>query len=330
MFGALVFEYISNVVSGVSLPVIGSIGSLWRLVLGTVFVLVVWVLPGGVAGARARRRACPRSDRRQEPGRGGCRRGRGAVSLLRVDGLTKEFGGLTAVDGVTFGVESGETRAVIGPNGAGKSTLINCVTGLLRPTAGVVEFDGRDITDAPPHETVQAGMSKSFQTVSLFPSMTVAQNVEIAALAAENGSFSLDLLRRRDRMDGVHDIVDRMLDAVDLTGERDVEAESLPYGDKRRLEIGVALASEPEMLFMDEPTAGMSPDETADTVDLVEELRDDLGLTILIVEHDMEIIFRVADRIVVLNRGAVIADGTPETVQGNPDVQEAYLGGVEL
>jgi len=252
------------------------------------------------------------------------------VSLLRIDGLTKQFGGLTAVDDVSFGVDPGETRAVIGPNGAGKSTLINCVTGLLQPTAGVVEFDGEDITDAPPHETVQAGMSKSFQTASLFPSMTVAQNVEIAALAAENGSFSLDFLRRRDRMTGVHEIVDRMLDAVDLASEREIEAKNLPYGDKRRLEIAVALASEPEMLFMDEPTAGMSPDETADTVDLVEDLQADLGLTILIVEHDMEVIFRIADRIVVLNRGAVIADGPPEAVQGNPDVQEAYLGGVEL
>jgi branched-chain amino acid transport system ATP-binding protein len=252
------------------------------------------------------------------------------VSLLRIDGLTKQFGGLTAVDDVTFGVEGGETRAVIGPNGAGKSTLINCVTGLLTPTEGVVEFDGRDVTGAEPHEAVQAGMSKSFQTASLFPGMTVAENVEIAALAAENGSFSLDFLRRRDSMDEVHRVAERMLDAVSLLGDRDVEARNLSYGDKRRLEIAVALASEPEMLFMDEPTAGMSPDETAETVDLVEDLQDDLGLTILIVEHDMEVIFRIADRILVLNRGAVIADGPPESVQGDPEVQEAYLGGVEL
>jgi branched-chain amino acid transport system ATP-binding protein len=252
------------------------------------------------------------------------------VSLLRIDGLTKQFGGLTAVDDVSFGVESGETRAVIGPNGAGKSTLINCVTGLLAPTEGTVEFDGRDVTGAEPHEAVQAGMSKSFQTASLFPGMTVSENVEIAALAAENGSFSLDFLKRRDRMDEVHDVAERMLDAVSLLGDRAVEARNLSYGDKRRLEIAVALASEPEMLFMDEPTAGMSPDETAETVDLVEDLQDDLGLTILIVEHDMEVIFRISDRILVLNRGAVIADGPPEAVQGDEAVQEAYLGGVEL
>ncbi len=252
------------------------------------------------------------------------------MALLEVNGLTKQFGGLTAVDGVNFGVESGETRAVIGPNGAGKSTLINCVTGLLEPTEGRVEFDGQDVTGLPPHEAVQAGMSKSFQTASLFPAMTVAENVEIAALAAEHGSFSLDFLKRRDRMEEVHAVVDRMLSAVELRGVRDTEARNLPYGDKRRLEIAVALASEPEMLFMDEPTAGMSPDETADTVDLVEELQDDLELTILIVEHDMEIIFRISDRILVLNRGAVIADGAPSAVQGDTEVQEAYLGGVDL
>lgn len=252
------------------------------------------------------------------------------MSLLHIDGLTKQFGGLTAVDDVTFGVETGETRAVIGPNGAGKSTLINCITGLLTPTSGTVEFAGQDVTGVPPHEAVQAGMSKSFQTASLFPDMTVAENVEIAALAAEHGSYSLDFLKRRDEMDEVHDIVDRMVDAVGLASERGIDAKNLPYGDKRRLEIAVALASEPEMLFMDEPTAGMSPDETADTVDLVEELQESLGLTILVVEHDMEIIFRIADRILVLNRGAVIADGPPSEVQGDPEVQEAYLGGVEL
>ncbi|MFB6167592.1 MAG: ABC transporter ATP-binding protein [Haloferacaceae archaeon] len=252
------------------------------------------------------------------------------MALLAVEGLTKQFGGLTAVDAVDFGVESGETRAIIGPNGAGKSTLINCITGLLEPTEGRVEFDGQDVTGLPPHEAVQAGMSKSFQTASLFPGMTVSENVEIAALAAEHGSFSLDFLKRRDRMEGVHAIVDRMLSAVELDGARDTEAANLPYGDKRRLEIAVALASEPEMLFMDEPTAGMSPSETANTVDLVERLREELGLTILIVEHDMEVIFQISDRILVLNRGAVIADGPPGAVQGDAAVQEAYLGGVEL
>jgi branched-chain amino acid transport system ATP-binding protein len=252
------------------------------------------------------------------------------VSLLRTDGLTKQFGGLVAVDEVTFAVGSGQTRAVIGPNGAGKSTLINCITGALDPTAGSVEFDGEDITDRPPHETVQSGISKSFQTASIFPTMTVRENVQIAALASEHGSFRFDFLDRLSGFDGVHETTDRMLESVELLGDAGVEAGSLPYGDKRRLEIAIALASEPKLLLMDEPTAGMSPDETAATVDLVEQLQDELDLTILIVEHDMEIIFQIADRILVLNRGGVIADGTPTEVQDSEAVQEAYLGGVEL
>ncbi|MFC7070931.1 ABC transporter ATP-binding protein [Halobaculum lipolyticum] len=252
------------------------------------------------------------------------------MSLLETDGLTKQFGGLVAVDDVSFAVERGETRAVIGPNGAGKSTLINCITGALEPTAGTVQFDGEDITDTSPHETVQTGISKSFQTASIFPNMTVRENVEIAALAAEHGSFRFNFLKRLSDFSAVHETADEMMDAVDLLGDAGVEAGSLPYGDKRRLEIAIALASEPELLLMDEPTAGMSPDETADTVDLVERLQEELGLTILIVEHDMEIIFRIADRILVLNRGQVIADGTPEEVQESEQVQEAYLGGVEL
>jgi branched-chain amino acid transport system ATP-binding protein len=252
------------------------------------------------------------------------------VSLLETEELTKQFGGLTAVDHVSFEVDRGETRAVIGPNGAGKSTLINCITGMLEPTSGRVVFDEQDITGMEPHVAVQTGISKSFQTASIFPNMTVKENVELAALAAEHGSFQLNFMRKRETLDEVHRISERMLDAVELLGRREETAGSLPYGDKRRLEIAIALASEPEMLFMDEPTAGMSPEETNSTVDLIEDLQDDLGLTILIVEHDMEIIFRIADRILVLNRGRVIADGTPDEVRGDEDVQEAYLGGVEL
>ncbi|MFC7177341.1 ABC transporter ATP-binding protein [Halosegnis marinus] len=252
------------------------------------------------------------------------------MAILETHGLTKRFGGLTAVDDVDLTVDAGETRAIIGPNGAGKSTFINLVTGLLQPTEGSVTFDGTDITGQEPHEIVQRGVSKSFQTASIFPEMTVRENVQMAAMAAERGSFRFDFLKRRDSFTGVYDTTEEMLRAVELWGDRDTNAASLPYGDKRRLEIGIALASEPDLLFMDEPTAGMSPEETDATVDLVERLQDELGLTIVLVEHDMEIIFRIADRIAVLNRGSVIADATPDEVQGDPDVQEAYLGGVEL
>jgi branched-chain amino acid transport system ATP-binding protein len=252
------------------------------------------------------------------------------MALLETDGLTKRFGGLTAVDDVNLGIERGETHAVIGPNGAGKSTTINLVTGLLEPTEGTVTFDEEEITDLEPYETVQRGVAKSFQTASIFPSMTVEENVKIAAFAAEHGSFQLDFLRDRDDFTGVNAVVDEMLEAVELDGSRDLEVGSLPYGDKRRLEIAIALASEPQLLLMDEPTAGMSPEETQSTVELVERLQEELGLTIVLVEHDMEIIFQVSDTITVLNRGSVIAEGSPEEVQGDPDVQEAYLGGVEL
>jgi branched-chain amino acid transport system ATP-binding protein len=285
------------------------------------------------------------------------------MGLLEMEGLTKRFSGLTAVDDVDLTVERGETKAIIGPNGAGKSTTINLITGLLEPTAGHVYYDPPDeaaadihelrtipdeersadqqqrldelrseysITGLEPHEVVQTGISKSFQTASIFPGMTARENVQMAALATEHGSFKLNFLRRQSSFDAVDEIATEMLEAVDLLRDAGEEAASLPYGDKRRLEIAIALASEPDLLFMDEPTAGMSPEETQATVDLVERLQQELGLTIVLVEHDMEIIFSIADSIAVLNRGAIIADGTPDEVEGDTDVQEAYLGGVEL
>jgi branched-chain amino acid transport system ATP-binding protein len=285
------------------------------------------------------------------------------MTLLQTTALTKRFGGLTAVDHVDLAIERGETRAVIGPNGAGKSTCINLITGLLKPSEGHVYYDLPDdvsgeladlaaieaddreddeqqrldeihseygITQLEPYETVQRGVAKSFQTASIFPSMTVEENVKIAAFAAEHGSFQLNFLRDREEFPEVNAIVDEMLSAVELAGSRDLEVGSLPYGDKRRLEIAIALAAEPQLLLMDEPTAGMSPEETQATVDLIEDLQEEMGLTIVLVEHDMEIIFRVADTITVLNRGSVIAEGSPEAVQGDERVQEAYLGGVEL
>jgi branched-chain amino acid transport system ATP-binding protein len=252
------------------------------------------------------------------------------MSLLETTEVTKEFGGLTAVDDVSLAVDRGDVQAIIGPNGAGKTTFINCVSGLLTPTGGTVVFDGVDITDEPSHERVQRGISKSFQTASIFPDMTVEENVQIAAFGATHGSFRFNFLKHRRDYDEVHDLTGEMLRSVDLWAGRDAEAKNLPYGDKRRLEIAIALASDPELLFMDEPTAGMSPEETEETVDLIEQLQADLGLTIVLVEHDMEVIFRVADRIAVLHRGRIIADAEPETVKGDPEVQEAYLGGVEI
>ncbi|WP_135826695.1 ABC transporter ATP-binding protein [Halorussus ruber] len=251
------------------------------------------------------------------------------MALLETHNLTKSFGGLVAVDDVNLEIEEGESISVIGPNGAGKSTLINLVTRMLDATEGDIEFDGDSILKHEPHEVVQKGVSRSFQTASIFPELTVEENAQIAALAAEHGSFRFNFLRHRNNYGEVDRLARRTLDAVGLLGQRDVTAEDLPYGDKRRLELGIALASEPSLLLMDEPTAGMSPEETADTVELIEEVKEQLDLTILLVEHDMEVVFNVSDRIVVLNRGAVIAEGPPEEVQGNPEVQEAYLGGMD-
>ena len=172
-------------------------------------------------------------------------------------------------------------------------------------------------------------MSKSFQTASIFPTLTVRENARIAALAAEHGAFRFNFLKHRNAYGEVEHLARTTLEDVGLWGQRDVPAEDLPYGDKRRLEIGIALAADPDMLLMDEPTAGMSPEETNATVDLIEEVKEQRGLTFLLVEHDMEIVFSVSDRIVVLNRGAVIAEGPPEEIRENPDVQDAYLGGVD-
>ena len=252
------------------------------------------------------------------------------MALLETEDLVKEFGGLVATDDVNLTVEENERVSIIGPNGAGKSTLVNLITRRLDPTSGDIRFKGESIVNREPHEVVQMGVSKSFQTASIFSDLTVRENAEIAALAAEHGSFGFKFLEHRDSLTGVHEVTRDTLDAVGLLDQANRTASELPYGDKRRLEIGIALAAEPDLLLMDEPTAGMSPEETEATVDLVEEVKRELGLTFVLIEHDMEIVFSISDRIVVLNRGRVIAEGTPEEIRGDPDVQEAYLGGVDL
>ncbi|XGI83101.1 ABC transporter ATP-binding protein [Halorutilales archaeon Cl-col2-1] len=251
------------------------------------------------------------------------------MALLETDNLVKSFDGLVATDDVNISLEEGERVSLIGPNGAGKSTLINLITRRLDPTEGDIRFKGESITDLEPHEVVQKGVSKSFQTASIFPDLTVEENARIAALASEEGSFGFNFLKHWRNYGNVDGLARDSLESVGLLDQRDVTAKDLPYGDKRRLEIALALAGEPDLLLMDEPTAGMSPDETASTVELIEEVYDRLDLTFLLVEHDMEIVFSISDRIIVLNRGEVIADGTPEEVRGDPDVQEAYLGGVD-
>lgn len=249
------------------------------------------------------------------------------MALLETRGLTKQFNGLTAVDAVDLDIEAGERVSVIGPNGAGKTTLISLITRQLDRTDGDIVFRGESITDDTPHEIVQRGISKSFQTASIFPDLPVEENARIAAIAAENGPFRFDFFRHEGSYPEIETAARETLESVGLWSQRGTAAKNLPYGDKRRLELGIALAAEPDLLLMDEPTAGMSPEETNSTVELIESVKEEFGLTFVLVEHDMEIVFNVSDRIVVLNRGRVIAEGTPEEIRDDEDVQAAYLGG---
>ncbi|RJT07953.1 ABC transporter ATP-binding protein [Halococcus sp. IIIV-5B] len=249
------------------------------------------------------------------------------MALLETRNLTKEFGGLQALQGVDIEIAQGELVSLIGPNGAGKSTLINVITGMLDSTDGQISYAGTDLVGLDPYEITQLGIGRSFQTASIFPGLTVRENVEIASFATEHGSFSVNFFRRRDSYGEVQDRATELLDTIGLDDEADTAATELPYGDKRRLEVAIGLATDPELMFMDEPTAGMSPQETDMTVELIRDLLDEWDMTIVLVEHDMDVVFDVSDRVFTLHRGQIIAKGTPTEIRDDPAVREAYLGG---
>jgi branched-chain amino acid transport system ATP-binding protein/branched-chain amino acid transport system permease protein len=319
------------------------LGSAWMLVLGVVFVLLVCFLRRGliggmqdlkrlVLGARAPA-AAPEEAPAQAPSApvvsvGPVRRRETSFSgpILQARGLTKSFGGIVANRNVDFAVERGELRAIIGPNGAGKSTFFKMLTCELPPSSGQIIFDGHDITGMNVDAVCQRGLTKTYQVNQLFSRMTVRENVVIAALAERRGRFSLDLLRRVDRVPGLVAQVESALALVGLAARADSPVAELAYGEKRRLEIGLSLATSPSLLLLDEPLAGMSPHERADTVQLLKKLR--RGRTLVVVEHDMDAVFELAERITVLHEGAILAEGTPREIQGSGAVQEAYLGGV--
>jgi branched-chain amino acid transport system ATP-binding protein len=243
-----------------------------------------------------------------------------APPILRTEGLTIRFGGLTALNQVNFAVRRDEIRAVIGPNGAGKSTFFNCLTGVLRPTSGSVVFNGEDITGLPPDRISRKGIARSYQITNILPNATVLENVRIAAQSRRHGWNMLSHHR------ALRDIMDKaaaVLEQVRLHGKADELAANLSHGEQRNLEIGIALATEPQLLCLDEPTAGMSAAETHETMALVRSIAP--NLTILIVEHDMQVVMELAQRITVLHYGEVLAEGTPDEIQQNPRVLEVYL-----
>jgi branched-chain amino acid transport system ATP-binding protein len=256
----------------------------------------------------------------QEPSPAETGRGGEAGPVIRTEALTIRFGGLTALSGVNFEVRRGEVRAIIGPNGAGKSTFFNCLTGVLRPSSGRILFHGEDITGLSPDRISQKGIARSYQITNILPNATTLENVRIAAQSRRHG---WSMLRHHRAYADLIEKAEAVLESVGLRAKADELAANLSHGEQRNLEIGIALATEPELLCLDEPTAGMSTSETHETMELVRRIAK--NLTILIVEHDMQVVMELAQRITVLHYGEVLAEGTPDEIQQNPRVLEVYL-----
>ena len=248
--------------------------------------------------------------------------------MLEVSGLSKHFGGVRAVDELDFKVEAGEIFGLIGPNGSGKSTTVNMVAGIFEPTAGQITFDGRDITNAQPHQTLEAGIARTFQNIRLFNNMTVWENLWVAQNSAEQKRTGNPLVRWMGGSRHAAAVVEEFLDFSNLAHKRNELAGNLAFGEQRRLEVARALAAQPKFLLLDEPAAGMNLEEVKELDERLRVLRD-RGVTILLVEHVMELVMEVTDRIAVLNFGRKIAEGTPSEVQQNQAVMDAYLGAGE-
>ncbi len=245
--------------------------------------------------------------------------------MLRVEGVHKSFDDFKAVSGASLTVEKGQLVAVIGPNGAGKTTLFNLITGQLRPDAGKVTFNEEDISKLPPYRICRRGIARSFQIANIFPRLTVFRNVQVSVLSRQGKSRRLFYPAEKLAVEETNSI----LESVGLSDKAGNTAGSLAHGDQRALEIAIALGNEPELLILDEPTAGMSPEETTATMDLIKHLADSRGLTILFCEHDMEVVFNAAQSIMVMHQGLTVIQDKPDEVKNSTRVQECYLGGAE-
>jgi len=251
------------------------------------------------------------------------------MAILEVADVNKNFGGLRALHSLNLEVEEGTVHAIIGPNGAGKSTLLNCFVGRLTPDSGSVMFNGKSLLGLKPHEINQAGVARVFQTPEIFEDLSLLDNVVIPALAKADGAFKMNLWQAARNRSEVHDEAESILEDVGLADQKHIICSSLSRGDKRRLEMAMCLIQHPKLLLLDEPTAGMSRPDTNNTVDLLKKIGE-RGITKIIIEHDMNVVFSLATTISVLARGTIIASGTPDEIKGDPKVREAYLGSTEL
>lgn len=243
--------------------------------------------------------------------------------LLETENLTKRFNGLVAVDGVNIAVEAGEIRALIGPNGAGKTTTFDLLTGLLEPSEGEIRLEGEPITNKSPEERVSMGISRSFQITNIFPELSVTKNIRIAV--QQDQGYSWNFWSKVDEIDTLEERTAEIIDFVGINADPEAKAATLSHGEKRLLEIAIVVARDPSIVLLDEPAAGMSAEETREMIDLIRSLNEEY--TILLIEHDIELIMELSDKITVLSNGKVISQGTPAEVSANERVQEAYLGG---
>ena len=326
-----------------------NVGAAWKLVLGLVFVLLVCFLRQGIVGGILALFAKPRgtgpqaeapdatpaagsapaaaplppappvATRQPGPDTGG--------PLLQAKALTRRYGGIVANRDIDFTVQRGELRGIIGPNGAGKTTFFRMLTCEVPPSSGTILFEGRDITGKSIVDVCQLGLTKSYQVNQLFNKLTVRQNLTISVLALLRGKFKLDMFARLAKIPGLQEQVEHTLALVNLQARADTPVSELAYGEKRRLEIGLALASSPSLLLLDEPLAGMSPSERVETVKLLKSIAK--GRTMIIIDHDSDALFELAERITVLQEGRVLVEGTPDEIKNNALVREAYLGGME-